>query len=408
MNRLIGALVAAASLLAGCGGSGGSGGARSYRLASTGMQTLLNVDLANQLTPANLSTDVDVVSIHQDFYGIPWDEFEAGQPPPAPWAAAMDGLVQQAAGKDLFLSLQMVSGELRQYLAAKSSVTGGRLTSPVEQWSARCYNFATAPDGASKKTAYLRYVDWMIRKFNPRWVNLAIEINFFQNCGAAWTALVDVFNAAYDAAKALQPQSVVFPSIQIDELYGYNPSSCPSGSSQAQCFDAKYAGLAGLKRDRFAISTYPYLVSGIGTLDRVPDDWFTRGADRGGERMVLAETGWNSESLQVLQAGSCATIIPSSEAAQRDYLDRVLSVAQARQMELVTWWSNRDVIPTALMACDCTFDPVWCGLLSYARSLGAEAEIKVFGTMGIRTYGGALKPLTGARWQAAQKLRVAQ
>jgi hypothetical protein len=128
--------------------------------------------------------------------------------------------------------------------------------------------------------------------------------------------------------------------------------------------------------------------------------------DRGGERILIAETGWNSEPIQVLQNGNCATLIQSSEAAQRDYLDRVLGVAQARRVEPVTWWSNRDVVPTLLMGCECTFDAGWCGVLSMARSMGAEAELKVFGTMGVRTYGGTLKSLTGVRWQIAQKLRV--
>ncbi len=109
---------------------------RSYRLASTGMQSVLNSDILNQLTPANLSTDVDVVAIHQDFYGLPWDELEASQPPPTAWAAAMDTLLQQAGGKDIFLSLQLVSGEaviksfatmgVRTYDGTLKSLTGAR------------------------------------------------------------------------------------------------------------------------------------------------------------------------------------------------------------------------------------------------------------------------------------------
>jgi len=407
MNKLVGGLTALAWVLIGCGGSG-QGPTRSYRLASTGMQSVLNADPFNQLTPANLSTDVDVVSIHQDFYGLPWDEFEAGQPPPAPWTAAMDDLVQQAGGKDVFLSLQLVSGAGRQFLAAKSAINPGRLTAPVEQWSVPCYNFATASDGASKKAAYLRYVDWMVRKFNPRWVNVAIEINFFQSCGTAWAPLVDVSNAAYDTVKAAKSDAIAFPSIEIDALYGYDASTCQSGMSQPQCFDANYAGIAALKRDRFAISTYPYITPGIGTLDRLPDDWLTRGGDRGGERTLIAETGWNSDSIQVMQNGNCTTVVPSSEVSQRDYLDRVLSVAQARNMELVTWWSNRDVLPAPVMACNCTFDAGWCNLLSAARGQDAELIIKLFGTMGIRNYGGTLKSLTGARWQAAQQLHLAR
>jgi len=381
-------------------------GSRSYQLAQTGVQAIPGQSMLFQIGTANLATDADVISVHQDFYGLPWDEFEANQPPPAEWDARMSTLLQQASGKPVFLTLQLVGGSSRQYLADKAVVTNGDL-STMQNWSVRCYDFASMADGASKKQAYLRYVDYMVRKFQPRWVNVAVEMNLFMACGSAWPGLVDVANAAYDTVKQIDATIVAFPSIQIDNLYGY--SNCPPGMTQQQCFDANYAQLAGLKRDRFAISTYPYLLDGI--RDDVPADWFTRGGDRGGERTIVAETGWISTNAVAQLNGTCEPALAGTEMAEQAYLDLLLTQAQAHQMDLVTWWSNRDLLPAQVMTdCPCTFDQTWCAIVAAFRSTGGsdpmaqffgELVLKVWGTMGIRTWDGTAKPMVFDRWQQA-------
>lgn len=74
-----------------------------------------------------------------------------------------------------------------------------------------------------------------------------------------------------------------------------------------------------MKRDRFAISTYPYAIeyyngstfvwSSPYHIDMfrkyrfdsrrsvLPWDYFTRAAAIGGERLIIAETGWNSQPM---------------------------------------------------------------------------------------------------------------
>src|SRR5262249_35067271 len=156
----------------------------------------------------------------------------------------------------------------------------------------------TATDGASKRAAYVAYVAWMVKKFKPRWVNVAIEMNFFMACGdSAWSGLVEVERAAYDAVKGVDSAAVVFPSFQIDVLYGSGPD-CTSGDRD-RCYDASYAKLANVKRDRFAVTSYPYLFDALRDPAALPADWFTRGGDRCKERTVVAETGWLAESMVV-------------------------------------------------------------------------------------------------------------
>jgi hypothetical protein len=331
----------------------------------------------------------------------------------------MDGIAQsaKATGKPVFLSVTMLNGS-RDHLAARAVVQNGQLEQQ-DDWSASCYDFATAPDAAQKRAAYLAYVAWMIDEFSPKWLNLAVEVNlFFEKCPAAVAGLIGVANAAYDAAKAKRPDLVVFPSIQIDHLYGYSTDSCPDPTKRSSCFDSAYAQIAPLKRDRFAMSTYP-MISAIGAPSSLPADWFTRGSSRGAERPLVAETGYDSTPLTVHPRGAaCDTLFTNTEADEATYLGKVLDQAQSSGMDLVNWWSDRDLVTAQLMTdCPCSFDATWCAVLDIFRGpatdsgpdtqLLGELGLKAFGTMGLRGYDGTAKAGPMALWQAARARRIA-
>ncbi len=392
-----------------------AGPSRSFALASGGVQLVVSGSpLGLQITPANLADDNDVIEVHQEFYGIPWDAFEAATAPPPEWVAMMDSIAGAAktAGKPVFLSLTMLNGA-RNELAAKTVIDSGDVKSQ-DNWSTPCYDFRAAPDASTVKQGYLRYVAWMIDEFSPRWLNVAVEVNlFFEKCPSAVDGLVDVANAAYDAAKAKRADLIVFPSFQIDHLYGYSSDSCPSTSQRSDCFDAAYAQIGPLKRDRFAMSTYP-MYGDFQTPSDLPIDWFTRGSSRGNERPLVAETGWNSSSIVVQsRAAGCAKVFTSTEADEAAYLGRVLDAAQESNIELVNWWSDRDLVVAQLMTdCPCAFDATWCTVLDIFRGSAAdsgpdtqeqgELGLKAFGVMGLRDYVGNVKPTVYGRWMAAR------
>ncbi|HEX8790995.1 MAG TPA: hypothetical protein VF765_08575 [Polyangiaceae bacterium] len=442
-------LLAVALLTMGCGGGGAPGAAndagvteagdaggvrdagdaetgapdgpmRPYRLGSGGVQLIVSgPDLGLQMTPANLATDVDVVDLHHEYYGVPWNEFAAGQAPPAVWKAKMDSIAQAArsTGKPVFLSVSMLDGA-RKTRAPQAVIQNGQIQQ--QPWATQCFDFANDPQGPASKQAYLAYVAWMIDEFAPTYLNVAVEVNlFFENCPASVAGAVDVANAAYDAAKAKNAALVVFPSIQIDHLYGYATASCPDASMRAQCFDANYAQIASLKRDRFAMSTYPFLPGVIEKPSALPSDWFSRGASRGHEHAVVAETGWNSTAIAAqTSGGSCVTVETSTEADEAAYLELVLADAKAMPMDLLDWWADRDLVAAQLMTdCPCTFDTTWCTVLGeisgspvdggYDSYFFGQLEVKAFGTMGLRDYAGNPKAMTFAAWQSARALPIA-
>jgi hypothetical protein len=408
------------------GGAASDAGTRSYYLSSTGTRVFPSgPEFGYRLTADNLAEDVDLFAIHQEFYGIPWDNFENGTPPPPEWASVMDRLAADAKAarkpggqptRNVFLSVSPVNGG-RDGLANTTVIRNGVVENAGS--GKPCFDFLAAPDGIKKKTAYVRYVEYLIDKFDPAYVAVVIEANLFaEKCPAAWPGLVDVSNAAYDAAKAKGQAKggadiVAFPSFQIGHLYGYDQGSCPPPKTKDECYAAASAQLDGLRRDRFAISTYPYL-DGLKVVD-VPADWFTKGPSRKSERAVIAEVGWNSTPV-VAQAysGQCQTFLNDSEADSLNWLNRVLGAATASNMDLVTWVSNRDLVTTKFMAdCPCTFDATWCGFRAFVRgdagvvngqdqALFTDLFLKAFGAMGVRTYEGEKKPALYPRWKAAK------
>lgn len=173
------------------------GPSRTYALAASGTQLIVTGPNAGfQLTEANLASDVDVIAVHQEYYGVPWTQFAAGTDPPPEWSATMSALASSArtTQKQVFLSVSPLNGR-RDGLAARTVISGGLIVAE-DGWAARCYDFAAAYDAAEWRTAYLRYVGWMVDLFQPKYLNIAIELNLFLvTCPASWEGMVDVVNA---------------------------------------------------------------------------------------------------------------------------------------------------------------------------------------------------------------------
>jgi len=387
------------------GGSdaGSDGGpTRTVWLSATGVQAF-TVDAPSifQQTPADLATDVDAVTVFGEFYGVPWAGFASDAGPTGPWVSTMQGLAAtiRTLQRPIFLSLTIGRDGLTNDVVLED---GGYTTR--SGW-APCYDFS-ADGGSVTKEAYLSYVRWMMAAFQPRWVNVAVEINLYGlNCPAQWPGVADAVGAAYAAAKGSDPSVVAFESFALDGLYGL--SDC--ASTPDACFNANYAQIPSLPRDRFGVSAYPRDDPAL-----LPADYFVRGAHRnpqGPERVVIAETGYNSASIVVgdgVNPGSCVELLTSTEARAAAYLSRVFSDAQAQGFELVDWWSDRNLLPEPLMSgCPCSYSADWCAIESVFQSLGGlqgDLLFKAFGAMGLRSYDGAPKSQLLATWQTFQSL----
>jgi len=102
-----------------------------------------------------------------------------------------------------------------------------------------------------------------------------------------------------------------------------------------------------------------------------------------------------------LYAPWCNSQLPNTEDTAATYLKFVVEQAHTYDMVLVTWWSNRDLIPKSFMIdCPCKEEgesKVFCEYINqfkrfpYGYFLN-QVAFKIFGTMGVRQYDGTPKP----------------
>ncbi len=386
--------------------------------ASTPVQAAVGDPLLFAFRDFDLAGDVDVASLHQDFYGVPWQAFADGTEPPTAWIERMDHAAELAdsQGLPVYLSLALVGGDGRAYLAARSVETSAGLGTQ-EEWSQRCFNFATHPDGPRWRAAYRAYVRFMVERFRPRYLTPGIEVNLFQaSCDAtdpgAYDALVGVLNDAYRVAKTADPELAVFPSFQIDFLADLR-GACAEGDP-GPCIEANLARSASLKRDRFAISLYPHLLEAAGRpvdASALLEEVLSRTL---GEGPVVAETGYPSFPLVIntgtAEAPACVELQSFSDSRQEEYFDALTDAAERWEMDLLTWWSNRDVLPESVVtSCPCADPNGFCPLLDLFRQLlgpvPGEFLFKAFASMGLRGWDGTPKPLL-ERWRAERSKTV--
>jgi hypothetical protein len=254
--------------------------------------------------------------------------------------------------------------------------------------------------------------------FRPQHYVHAVEVSAYpSNCGAGagWDSLVATANDAYQAVKNAHPNTMVYPSFIAMDLY----------ANSAQGYNAALVdSLLPLLRDRLGLSLYPQGSATDPAL--LPSDMLTRMRDHypTEPRIVVTETGWNSQTMRVGTPATCVDALVASEAQARSYLDWLLNRAQIDRVDVVTWWSARDLLPEFVMGmcyvtatpptyAACASDP-WCGAVNIFRGLQpaqpniGEVLFKAFGTMGLRNYDGAAKSSLMDRWQAARALPISQ
>jgi hypothetical protein len=382
---------------------------RPFLMASTGIQVVPaghGVQVIQNSSPSfpfsALATDVDVISIFPEYLGIPYFEFFFWHTPPAthPWTVQMTAMATEAkaTGKPIFLQLAFTRANVVPLATDNAGVL------KVSNWAIGCPNLTDWLYAAAGK-AYLNYVAWMVKLFEPAYVVTMAEPNLYYGvCGKdtpSFRALLDITQQAYDIVKGVNPEIIAFPSFNLETLYGQSVN----GFDQAQ-----YDTLAGLKRDRLGLLTFPWFP---GNPYALPIDYLTRVRDRNPSepRIVITEAGWNSETVAVYFGlfNMCVDILYSDVTFQTDFLNFLIYSGYVGNFDLITWWSNRDMIaPNVLSKCyppatppdflQCAGD-FWCMAVNFNRAFPppftlaefGEVAFKAFGAMGLRHYDGTPK-----------------
>jgi hypothetical protein len=412
---------------------------------NTSQQPLM--DYALQLP---ITTDADVVSLHEDaVYGVPWAHFMSNGTVAAPafWTAHVARLRAAtieggpwATASGSFLTLSLVNHGLGRTCPAGNASTP---SNPNQQFAgcSGCFDFnvTTNPSALAVRAAYVRYVLAMVSTLSPRWVCFP-EVNMFQSACSTekWAAVVEFSNEVFAAVKAAHPLTGVFPSFQADFLRGQQDGGPCKTTEPDACLDANMGAVAPLRRDLFALSAYVYMHGVTGTPGARPPSTFSgyleailRRVDPS-EPLAIAETGFLTTTLSVFDftpspSPLCFPLLASSEADAAGWMTYLFGVsrgAYAGRFELITWWSDSDLLPEAIQSgcfpdtppCAAIVPPlsqldlVYCSITNVFRQMAitsgqpawsGDANLKAFGTMGLRTHGTLkLKPMLGDVWQS--------
>lgn len=360
--------------------------------------------------------DKDLLSLHaDDFWGVPWDQCNAGGcTPPTAWVEKWTTFANDARNKGKVLYLALSPLGARKTLAARLDANGSKIEkwAPVEDANG-CYLFASDSNAATYKTAYIEYVKYLVNLIGPTYLSPAVEMNIlFNQCPLQKAAWIAWYTAVHQAVKAAFPALIVFPTFQMEHLYGIadTQAACSGGVSRATCFDARLAEALTIPGDRIAFSTYPIVWKYHSDYAySYPTDTYTRVKNATSRKIWISETGW--AAVKILASyphginGNCgADLFPASIANDGElgnYLGWLLGEAQKQKFEAVIWWLNRDYLDgTVATTCPCTAVHDTCLLTEAFYNSAASPEggvtsellLRLFGNMALRYYDGSPRP----------------
>jgi hypothetical protein len=365
-----------------------------------------SVDLSSRapvqfhFTAQHIAQDSNLVAFHMDWFPIPWREFASGSPLPRAWLAEID---RMAALKDTL--------RLPVYLAVTPIGEGNRLKPRAYgdgetlfgdgSFGRPCERISTRPDYAAVATGYHAFVDYLVRRFDPKFLALSIEVsNYAMSCPAAWDDMKDLLNAEYASQKAQHPDLLVFHTFQVDGLWQAGDDTQPCFGFRRDCVLRNFAPLSDLKTDLAALSVYP-IVAYDNNGGVLPDDYLSLFGALTDKPVAVAETGFPADTVFAPVSGQCIRGLPSSPAGQVWWMTRLLADAEKLEMPFVVWWANHAPLSfESLRPCRCDEATAFCDFLNALPEDNSRTGFRFFGLMALRDYDGTPQPALAA-WKTA-------
>ncbi|MCH7718693.1 MAG: hypothetical protein IIB21_04420 [Chloroflexi bacterium] len=178
------------------------------------------------------------------------------------------------------------------------------------------------------RRAFVQYAQFVALNYQPKYLALGVEINSYEAQNPEdFEQFVTLYHEAYAAVKELSPETLVFPTFQLEELHGLLPANDPR-PSQWHLIRQFQPNL-----DLLAVSTYPGLA--FSNPDEIPANYYTRLASYTIGPIGIAGMGYSSEpGRDGLNEGT--------EPEQAIFLSRVLDEAEEMEMALTIWFIGQD------------------------------------------------------------------
>ena len=353
-------LPALAVALVGCGGGESAVSSRdtsgSTRTFAMGLSSLPS-DLTEESYADAFELAASVGEVILIRRSPPWDELLTAGPFPSDETAEATQRETRLAddyGLDVLVAIDATG---------VSEETGQLAGLPEEQRGA---GFA---DEAVRK-GFISYAQYIAVNWHPRYLALGVDVNrYYRQNPEDFEHFVSVYQEAYEAIKAQAPETLVFPTFQLEEMQGRLPLDGPHDPQWALI--DRFAA----RMDLLAVSSYPGLV--FADPSRLPDDYYAQLSKYTDRPIVIAETGYPSQLEGAARS-------QGNEERQSAFLRRVLSDAEELDMPLVVWFVGQDPTFTGgpafdlvrhigLLRQDGTEKPAWSVWSQTARRPLAEA-----------------------------------
>ena len=286
-------------------GAGREGPARSFGMGFLALPAQLNESSYIEL--------FDVAALRGDLLmiqrAVPWAALAAGGAPSAQEMATVDreSAWSRERGLDLLVAIDPWEPTDRGRLAGEARGPGF--------------------DDPAIVKSYLRYVEFVVERYQPRWIALAVDVDQF---AAARPEQLDAFQAAYIEAyrlvKERAPQTMAFLTFQLEDLQGLVPWGAVHDPQWGLVI--RFAPFF----DLLAVSSFPSFIFPF--QGDIPQEYFSR-LIAFGKPVAVVPVGYAS------QPGRDGVTF-GDVAGQRAFLERVLGEAEEGEWELVVWLAPQD------------------------------------------------------------------
>lgn len=176
--------------------------------------------------------------------------------------------------------------------------------------------------------AFLAYARYVAEQYQPKYLALGVEINGYQQHHPEdFERFVVLYHQAYDEVKQISPETLVFPTFQLEELQGLLPPGEPLPPQWyvISRFEPRL--------DLLAVSSYPKLA--YETVDDVPESYYAQLVLYTDRPIAISGMGYSSASGEDDPQDA-------AELGQAAFLQRTLDNAQQLSMPFVIWFVGQD------------------------------------------------------------------
>lgn len=180
----------------------------------------------------------------------------------------------------------------------------------------------------SIRDAFSEYAVYVAVNYQPAYLALGVEMNAYERDKPEdFAEYLTLYAETYDAVKEFEPDTLIFPTFQLEELHGLLPTDDPRPAQWGliERFEPRL--------DLLAVSSYPALA--FPSPAEIPAGYFSSISSHTQRRIAIASMGYPSRAPE-------GEPIPRSEEEQASFLRLALDEAEALDMKLVIWFVGQD------------------------------------------------------------------